>query len=315
MFTQCPDCQRQFRIRADQLTAADGQVKCGYCGTQFNALERLYDAPLTAAASRAPTAPDMTAEPAAALPVDTEDVEDAAGPALPEPEFDIPPETGSLDEQPVEPESLNEPSIDVAESAVSDASIDTAAEDLAAATLDRSTGYVFPEPEFAPALSAPRRNRVLWGVGSVLLMLLLVIQAGWFFRDRVVMRYPQALPYLQQLCERINCRVSRYDQLEGIRLVNRDVREHPRYSDSLLVNATMVNESDRTQAFPRVQLSLLDNEGKVLSWRRFQPEEYLDDSINRETGMQVNEPVHFVLEVTGPTGNAVSFEFDFLEAG
>ena len=46
MFTDCPGCARQFRIRAAQLSAAGGRVKCGYCGRQFNALEHLQDKPL-----------------------------------------------------------------------------------------------------------------------------------------------------------------------------------------------------------------------------------------------------------------------------
>jgi len=46
MFTNCPTCARQFRIRASQLATAEGFVQCGFCGKQFNALERLYDKPL-----------------------------------------------------------------------------------------------------------------------------------------------------------------------------------------------------------------------------------------------------------------------------
>lgn len=46
MFTDCPSCGRQFRIQARHLSAAGGQVRCGYCGEQFGALERLRDAPL-----------------------------------------------------------------------------------------------------------------------------------------------------------------------------------------------------------------------------------------------------------------------------
>ncbi len=46
MFTNCPTCQRQFRLTARHLSAAAGLVRCGYCGARFNALLRLHDAPL-----------------------------------------------------------------------------------------------------------------------------------------------------------------------------------------------------------------------------------------------------------------------------
>ncbi|MCP3870985.1 MAG: DUF3426 domain-containing protein [Gammaproteobacteria bacterium] len=43
MYTRCPSCQTLFRIRADQLKAADGRVRCCRCNQVFNALEHLRD--------------------------------------------------------------------------------------------------------------------------------------------------------------------------------------------------------------------------------------------------------------------------------
>ena len=43
MYSQCPDCQTRFRVTADALRAARGTVRCGRCGSAFDALERLTD--------------------------------------------------------------------------------------------------------------------------------------------------------------------------------------------------------------------------------------------------------------------------------
>lgn len=43
MLARCPHCDTYFRLRADDLSAARGQVQCGNCGTQFSALENLFD--------------------------------------------------------------------------------------------------------------------------------------------------------------------------------------------------------------------------------------------------------------------------------
>ena len=43
MYSQCPECQARFRVSADALRAARGTVRCGRCGTAFDALERLSD--------------------------------------------------------------------------------------------------------------------------------------------------------------------------------------------------------------------------------------------------------------------------------
>ncbi len=43
MFTQCAKCETVFRLSAEALRAAGGQVRCGRCGDVFNALARLAE--------------------------------------------------------------------------------------------------------------------------------------------------------------------------------------------------------------------------------------------------------------------------------
>lgn len=53
MFTQCPKCEAAFRITAELLQQADGQVRCGNCERAFNALDHLYEEPPGAAPTSA----------------------------------------------------------------------------------------------------------------------------------------------------------------------------------------------------------------------------------------------------------------------
>jgi predicted Zn finger-like uncharacterized protein len=43
LFTQCSNCDTVFRLSAETLRAAGGQVRCGRCGEIFNALARLAE--------------------------------------------------------------------------------------------------------------------------------------------------------------------------------------------------------------------------------------------------------------------------------
>lgn len=43
MFTRCAHCETWFRVGPDAVRAAHGQVRCGFCGEQFNALSTLCD--------------------------------------------------------------------------------------------------------------------------------------------------------------------------------------------------------------------------------------------------------------------------------
>lgn len=260
MYTDCPSCQREFIVRARHLSVAGGQVRCGFCGRQFNALDRLKDAPGLGAAPHAA---------------------EVAAPAFegPEPEFEL---------------ELEEDYIP------------------AAPQPGAAQAYVEPPFTFAGIEPAPVPLRSLWlGMGVVLLLSALA-QLAWFNRDLILQRYPQGAPLFQRLCDRLPCEVLRYRNFSRIRLLNRDVRLHPRYQDTLLVNVTLANEARRLQAFPRLQLVLRNVAGEIVAQRSFAPREYLDESIDLRRGMLPGVPVHVALEIAGAGEDAVSFEFGFL---
>jgi predicted Zn finger-like uncharacterized protein len=54
LYTQCPDCGTVFRVTADALRVAQGDVRCGICSTRFNALESLRDEPRTLLEDQSP---------------------------------------------------------------------------------------------------------------------------------------------------------------------------------------------------------------------------------------------------------------------
>lgn len=137
------------------------------------------------------------------------------------------------------------------------------------------------------------------------------MQLAWFNRDFLLERYPEYLPQAKIVCAQFDCELIRNRNVFAIKLINRDVRVHPRYEDALLVNATITNLSSQTQIYPRVFLSLFDSGGAVMAYRLIKPEEYLDSSIDIEAGMPSNTPVHFALELANRESDAVSFEFEF----
>ena len=64
MYTQCPDCATIFRVTAEALRFAQGDVRCGVCATSFNALENLSEQPFRPAPAGDTPSPDdsMTVE-------------------------------------------------------------------------------------------------------------------------------------------------------------------------------------------------------------------------------------------------------------
>jgi predicted Zn finger-like uncharacterized protein len=250
MFTDCPECKRQFRVRAEQISAAAGEVRCGFCGRQFNVLGRLRDRPL---------AP--------------------------------PPEA---------PASLPEPQFEIAEPAPAKPGV---ARPRAARPLP---------PALAAETPAQSPGRMLWHTAALLLVLLAAAQLAWFQRDALIARYPELRPWMERLCQRLGCEAAGLRDLSAVELLNRDVRLHPLYEDALLVNATIRNAATQAQPWPRVQLVLFDTDGRVVAHRTFEPHEYLAPDAATRSGMPAESSAHFVLEIAGATGGAVSFEFGFM---
>ena len=123
---------------------------------------------------------------------------------------------------------------------------------------------------------------------------------------------PAAQAFYLQACEWLGCRIETADGTDRIELLARDVRDHPQYQETLLVNATLVSHSQTVTFFPVIQLGLFDNTSQVIGIRRFEPHEHLDKSIDLGGGMPPNRSVYIVLEVAGVGMRAVGFEFSFL---
>ena len=310
MFTSCPSCQKQFRVQASQLSIADGQVKCGVCGHEFSALSRLSDVPLTL--------DQMNYE----FDHEPEENPEAEAELGEEPEFEIFEQARTeqdVSEEAHEKEDDSEV-VDDEEAPPEEAKLEEVSSEeagsgeagLLSEFPDEILGEIPDELREKPPAKRSLLATMCWGAGAVLLLIMITAQLAWFNRDELLLRYPQLDPVARKICDRLQCEILRYKDISSIKLLNRDVRNHPLYEGSLLVNATMANKSETIQPFPLIQLALFNPDGEVIAYREFKPDEYLDDSINIPAGMMPESPIHFVLEVGGPTEGAVSFEFHFL---
>lgn len=344
MYTVCPGCTRQFQIYAEHLSAAAGQVRCGFCLEQFNAMERLYDEPQAneKILNQQPE-PQSEKEPQFDIPETI-----TSEPVLPEEdnivtniesekiqglqtainEIGIRPATEDIREK-VQQESIVANYVDASEDVTLRREVDLQNVVKNAGMQEETTGvekvlpeeqFNFPEVEENFLLDAPSGNKsrwswllpFFWTTVTLIALIAIIVQLAWFNRDRVLLEYPELLPYAKRVCTKFDCQLIREKDVSKIKLINRDVRLHPTYQDTLLVNAAMKNELSIRQPYPKVQLTLYDTAGSLLGYRVFAPDDYLDNSIQIDKGMPVDSPVYFVLEVSGPAAGAVSFEFRFL---
>ena len=286
MFTDCPSCERRFRIRAAQLGAADGWVTCGNCGETFYALERLYDTPLkkppvlreTGGVAAQPPAVDVEPEPARAVPriglPEPEPVESegAAEPAPEEPEPDQPAAEETVPED-IEPEDI-EPE-QPAETVRQPDEVLTLSQESAETGTDDTDKRREVLPDLPPVLAGDPKQKtgstapIIWGSLVIVLALGAVTQLAWFNRDALLRAYPALAPRVEQLCKSLRCEPIRFRDVSAIELLNRQVSQHPRYRNALLASATMVNNAEYMQPFPDVELLIFATDGQVISRGRF----------------------------------------------
>jgi predicted Zn finger-like uncharacterized protein len=283
MLARCPDCATVFRVAPADLRAARGLVRCGVCFGVFDAVEALED----------PAKPILRA---------------AVVEALPDP--------------------LKTTAIDPDRNPTEAFSAEPVPATRSAAVLGRG-GAADPDPGpgpvMTPALTAhamllagerPRpRARAGWIALTALMTLCLLAQLAWFRGAELQRAYPGLQEPLAAVCTFVGCQLSGPRDPGAVRVMERDLREHPRYRDALLVNATVVNQAAFAQPYPILELWLYDTDGAVVAGRRFEPREYLDRALDADALMPAGQPLHVVLELVGPKRPPASFELRFLSPG
>lgn len=328
MFTRCPSCQTLFRVRAETLRVAHGQVRCGRCGLQFNALDGLAEDPETLAAERNGALAEVGEEPESradklprdASPDELDECDQAAALESARVDADVAEaevfatyaERGQEPAESVLPEATQaiESEIEIdqepgpEEAQPQDEAGDSLTTGLTASAIQDA--LLSDEPAAAPW------GLRLAGIGAVLL-LLTALAVQWVYMQRVPLyAQPEWRPALQRLCALLACELPLPHKPEQVEILERVVRDHPRVAKALLVDLTFISRADEPIAFPIVELRLADVSGNRVMGRQFSPSEYLPASIDRRIGLSPAKPVHITLELVAPVTDVVSFQFDFL---
>ena len=290
MLARCPDCATVFRVAPADLRAARGLVRCGVCLGVFDAVEALEDrAPPILAAPVVEPRPD---------PLETTGLD-------PSEEMDRNP-TEAFSAEP----KRNSNKIPATRSAP------VLGRAGALADPDTGTGPVTPARTAHAMLLAgerPRpRARAGWVALTALMTLCLLAQLAWFRGAELQRAYPGLQEPLAAVCAFVGCQLPGPRDPGAVRVMERDLREHPRYRDTLLVNAIVVNQAAFAQPYPILELWLYDTDGAVVAGRRFMPREYLDRVLDADALMPAGQPLHVVLELVGPKRPPASFELRFL---
>lgn len=307
MYAECPHCHAIFRVTQAILQRANGKVRCGECGTVFQALTRgdaneatpgtpktpiidskPLEAPINPAAERDRVqrrAPQSAPTPAREPKPTPQTVVTAAGAVHHRSPHPLPhPAEGALPKPPGEPT-------------------------FARIQLPIPT----QQPVFTKAATRKGTPLSAW-LGALTAIALILLLAAQYLRAHryALANYAELRPLLFVICRASGCELPPRRDLDKLELLSHGVFSHPTTEGALMIKARFVNRANFEQPYPVVQVSLANLQGQIIARRRFSPNEYLDPQSTPTATLGPGQTAQLSLEVNDPGRSALAFEFEFL---
>lgn len=183
------------------------------------------------------------------------------------------------------------------------------ATDWRAAALPLATPHA---PTFArrrAKVPAPRAPAWQW-IALCTLAVLLVVQILLADRARLA-RDASWRPWLSTLCGALRCELPVWHEPSAFTMLDRDVRPAPDQPGVLRIQASFRNDARWHQAWPYLQLSLSDADGRVIGSRVFAPAEYLGHAPPAGETLAPGQSGRIDFRVREPAAGTSAFTFDF----
>ncbi|TFW34029.1 DUF3426 domain-containing protein [Massilia horti] len=168
------------------------------------------------------------------------------------------------------------------------------------------------EPEFVRRSRQQEKSgkirRIVMAAGSVILLLVLAVQAMTTYRNVLAARYPDAKPALAAICHALGCRVELPTQIDNLSIEQGELVNLGNNAYSL--TTLLHNQGSLVQAWPHIELTLTDTNDKPLLRRVFAPAQYLPQGFAPAAGFAARgeQPVKlsFQLDQLKPSGYRIA---------
>jgi ribosomal protein L11 methyltransferase len=136
-----------------------------------------------------------------------------------------------------------------------------------------------------------------WLVGIALTIILFIGQLSYFYRVELSAQLPGLKPALVSYCQLLNCTVSLPQKIEKLAIESSEMSQDSQQSTVSRLNLLLHNSANFSQAYPAVELTLLDNEEKVIARRDFQAADYLKQKTDEKIGLAANRDASISLRL------------------
>ena len=271
MYTKCPECRAVFRVTTEQLQMAEGLVRCGICDSVFNGSAHIER--------------DHNPNPTTSESWQSENNRHFTDENLTDSQW--PSDDTSDDAEASEFEKQSD------DDALTDA------ERIPTVIRDDFGGSILTKT------NSPIQIAV-FTIGAIGLALFFLGQISYWQNVDILPR-----TWINSFCNIINCGKNNQRDIAAIKILNRNIYTHPNIKKALMITTSFVNLNPSAQAYPLLEITLLDTHGKIVAVRRFSPKDYLVNKSLADTLMPPNQPVGARLEVLDPGNKVIAYEFEF----
>ena len=269
MYTKCPECQAIFRVTTEQLSMAEGLVRCGICDAVFNGSEYIQeDHGSSEYFDHTNSQEDSRAN--------SQNFDDN-GWALGENTTD----SDYTDEQQIDDDTLTD----------TDRIPTVIRDDFGGNILTKSNSPI---------------QIAVFTLGAIGLAIFFLGQISYWQNLDVLPR-----TWVNTFCKAAGCGENNQRDLSALKLLNRNIYSHPNVDNALMITASFVNQNPVAQAYPLLEVTLLDTHGQIVAVRRFSPKDYLVNKSLSDKLMVPNQPIGARLEVLDPGNDVIAYEFQF----
>lgn len=325
MFTTCTNCHTRFRLNVAQLTAAQGQVRCGKCGEVFDAYEVLEGAEV---APQMPAPEPETQEPMAAeapesdspevqlhaadeappdleMPLEAEDEPITSAPALRASRKSKLPIDDMFGDLPEVPETGSEPKIPFI--SAEPGAAEPVGEVASISAEPAASSYAHVDVLHAPPTPKQRRPAASAGLWTSIGLLLLLLGMQLVDLDRAALSQNPVLgPSLKALYAALGHPINDPSSVSDWNVGGLNVTTDPDSNGALSITGSLANRAGFVQPWPFLRVVLTDRFGETLRSRDFKPADYLGAG-QAASLLAPGLAASFRLDIVDPGADAVGF--------
>jgi predicted Zn finger-like uncharacterized protein len=261
-YTRCPGCHTVFRVTSEQLAIRAGQVRCGHCKTVFDGVaEQISLAPQP----KPPAQDDGYDAAVLGPPTVTLRSAQALHPVAAEP----PP-------QRVEPPAPRAPGEEIDEIAYEER-------------------FAWSKPR------RPQRSNAFYATAIPLLVIALVLQLLFHYRDAVAAHWPAAKPALTRACELVGCAIHPLRDPQYLSIDASDLQADPAHRGLLILTASVRSRAAWPLAYPHLEFTLTDANNATVVRRVLAPTDYAGGTAELGAGIPAGGDVAIKLFIDAST--------------